>query len=43
MASEADPQHLHVDTFVVAAGRPERSPGSSANVPVELTSTYAAD
>lgn len=43
MATEADSQHLHVDTFVVAAGRPERSPGSSANVPVELTSTYAAD
>ncbi|MHA3834112.1 trans-sulfuration enzyme family protein [Terrabacter sp. AAH1] len=43
MASQADPQHLHVETFVVASGRPERSPGSSANVPVELTSTYAAD
>jgi cystathionine gamma-synthase len=43
VASQADPQHLHVETFVVASGRPERSPGSSANVPVELTSTYAAD
>ena len=42
MASDADRQ-LHVDTFLVSAGRPERSAGSSVNVPVELTSTYAAD
>ncbi len=43
MGIEADPQHRHVDTWLVAAGRPERSPGASVNVPVELTSTYAAD
>ncbi|KRC89453.1 cystathionine gamma-synthase [Terrabacter sp. Root85] len=43
MGTEADSQHLHVDTFLVASGRPERSPGSPANVAVELTSTYAAD
>ena len=43
VGTEADPQHRHVDTFLVSAGRPQRSPGASVNVPVELTSTYAAD
>jgi cystathionine gamma-synthase len=43
VGTEANSQHLHVDTFVVSSGRPERAPGSSVNVPVELTSTYAAD
>ena len=43
MGNEASSQHLHVDTFLVASGRPERSPGAPANVGVELTSTYAAD
>jgi cystathionine gamma-synthase len=33
----------HVDTVVVAAGRPSRRPGASVNAPVELTSTYAAE
>ncbi|MGW5238782.1 trans-sulfuration enzyme family protein [Monashia sp. NPDC004114] len=43
MGTEAEAGRLHVDTFLVAAGRPERAPGASVNVPVELTSTYAAD
>ena len=43
MGTEAESQHLHVDTFLVASGRPDRSPGSPANVAVGLTSTYAAD
>lgn len=38
-----DPGSLHVDSFLVTAGRPPRAPGASVNVPVELTSTYAAD
>src|SRR6478752_9123080 len=36
-------QSMQVETFLVASGRPGRSPGASVNVPVELTSTYAAD
>jgi cystathionine gamma-synthase len=40
---EVDAGALHVESYVVAAGRPARSPGASVNVPVELTSTYAAD
>jgi cystathionine gamma-synthase len=43
MATDSTPGPLHVDTVVVSSGRPGRSPGSSVNVPVELTSTYAAD
>ena len=43
MATESAPRPLHVDTVVVSSGRPGRAPGSSVNVPVELTSTYAAD
>ena len=43
MASEADAQSRHVDTFLVASGRPERAPGAPVNVPVQLTSTYSAD
>ena len=43
MAPENTPGPLHVDTVIVASGRPRRSPGASVNVPVELTSTYAAD
>ena len=43
MATDSVPGPLHVDTVVVASGRPGRAPGSSVNVPVELTSTYAAD
>ncbi|MER7071292.1 PLP-dependent transferase [Terrabacter sp. NPDC000476] len=43
MATEADPQQLHVDTFLVASGRPGRTAGSPVNVAVELTSTYAAE
>ena len=40
---EVDTANLHVESFLVAAGRPARGPGASVNVPVELTSTYAAD
>jgi cystathionine gamma-synthase len=40
---QEDAQQMQVETFLVASGRPERSPGASVNVPVELTSTYAAD
>jgi cystathionine gamma-synthase len=40
---EVDAGALHVESFLIAAGRPDRSPGASVNVPVELTSTYAAD
>src|SRR6478752_7022072 len=40
---DGDSQSMQVETFLVASGRPGRSPGASANVPVELTSTYAAD
>jgi cystathionine gamma-synthase len=43
MAPDTAPGPLHVDSVVVASGRPGRAPGSSVNVPVELTSTYAAD
>ncbi|GAA2035739.1 PLP-dependent transferase [Terrabacter terrae] len=43
MVREESSQPLHVDTFLVGSGRPERSPGASVNVAVELTSTYAAD
>ncbi|WP_347352253.1 PLP-dependent transferase [Intrasporangium sp.] len=38
-----DPSAIRPETLVVAAGRPPREPGASANVPVQLTSTYAAD
>jgi cystathionine gamma-synthase len=34
---------LHVDTFLVASGRPARDPGAPANVPVVFSSTYHAD
>jgi cystathionine gamma-synthase len=40
---DEDSQQMQVETFLVASGRPERSPGASVNVAVELTSTYAAD
>lgn len=43
MSPEVDPSSHHVDTWVVASGRPERLAGSSVNVPVALTSTYAAN
>ncbi|WP_076259859.1 trans-sulfuration enzyme family protein [Intrasporangium flavum] len=43
MVREEDARQLHVETFLVASGRPGRSPGASVNVPVELTSTYAAE
>ncbi|TQM62533.1 trans-sulfuration enzyme family protein [Humibacillus xanthopallidus] len=43
MALENAQAPLHVDTVLVASGRPQRTPGASVNVPVELTSTYAAD
>lgn len=43
MSHEVDPSVLHTDTYLVAAGRPPRTPGASVNVAVELTSTYAAD
>ena len=43
MVREESSQPLHVDTFLVGSGRPERSPGAPVNVAVELTSTYAAD
>ncbi len=43
MGTEAEPGRLHVDTFLVSAGRPEGAPGASVNVPVELKSSYAAD
>lgn len=38
-----DPTDLRPDTRVVLSGRPPHAPGASANAPVELTSTYAAD
>ncbi|MDN5794732.1 MAG: PLP-dependent transferase [Intrasporangium sp.] len=38
-----DEAATRIETLVVAAGRPPREAGASANVPVELTSTYAAD
>lgn len=38
-----EPATLAVETQVVTAGRPLPVPGAPANVPVELTSTYAAD
>ncbi|MEO7132282.1 MAG: PLP-dependent transferase, partial [Dermatophilaceae bacterium] len=41
--TEVHTDRLHVDTYLVASGRPARQPGSSVNVPVEFTSTYAAD
>lgn len=34
---------LHVDTFLVAAGRPPKDPGAPANAPVVFSSTYVAD
>lgn len=43
MSHEVDPSALHTDTYLVAAGRPPRTPGAPVNVAVELTSTYAAD
>jgi cystathionine gamma-synthase len=43
MALENAQAPLHVDTVLVASGRPRRTPGASVNVPVELTSTYTAD
>lgn len=43
MTHEVDPGSLHVDSYLVSAGRPPRAPGAPVNVPVELTSTYAAD
>ncbi|OFE16700.1 cystathionine gamma-synthase [Humibacillus sp. DSM 29435] len=43
MSHAVDPNTLHTDTYVVAAGRPTRSPGASVNPAVELTSTYSAD
>jgi cystathionine gamma-synthase len=43
MAPDHAPDPFHVDTVLVASGRPERAPGASVNVPVELTSTYAAN
>ncbi len=43
MATDSTPGPLHVDTVVVSSGPAGQAPGSSVNVPVELTSTYAAD
>lgn len=43
MSHEVDSSALHTDTFLVAAGRPERTAGASVNVGVELSSTFAAD
>lgn len=43
MTHVADGANLHIESFLVSAGRPPRVPGASVNVPVELTSTYAAD
>ncbi|MEO7754360.1 MAG: PLP-dependent transferase [Terracoccus sp.] len=43
MSHDVDPRSLHVESHVVAAGRPPRRPGAPVNVGVELTSTYAAD
>ncbi|WP_323096896.1 trans-sulfuration enzyme family protein [Intrasporangium sp. YIM S08009] len=43
MVRDEDSSQLHVETFLVASGRPGRSPGASVNVPVEFTSTYAAE
>ncbi|HET7399238.1 MAG TPA: PLP-dependent transferase [Intrasporangium sp.] len=37
------PTDVHVDSYLVGAGRPARQPGASVNPAVELTSTYAAD
>ena len=36
------PPGLAPATVVVAAGRPDRAPGAPVNVPIELSSTYAA-
>ena len=36
------PPGLAPATVVVAAGRPPRAPGAPVNVPIELSSTYAA-
>jgi cystathionine gamma-synthase len=41
--SDEHAQPLHVETHVVAAGRPPRAPGAPVNEAVALTSTYAAD
>ena len=43
MSPAVDPNTLHTETYVVAAGRPARSPGASVNPAVELSSTYVAD
>ncbi len=43
VTDEAHDGTLHIESYLVAAGRPPRVPGASVNVPVELTSTYAAD
>jgi len=45
MATEATADHpdSHVETFLIAAGRPPRAAGASPNPGVELTSTYVAD
>jgi cystathionine gamma-synthase len=44
-AERTSPQQngLRVETYLVTSGRPPVEPGASANVAVELTSTYAAD
>lgn len=38
-----DSAPLHLDTQVVALGRPARAPGAPVNPPVTFTSTYLAD
>jgi cystathionine gamma-synthase len=43
VGSEHETGGRHVETYLVSAGRPARTPGASVNVPVELTSTYSAD
>lgn len=34
---------LHVDSYLVASGRPDRRPGAPVNPPVDFTSTYVAE
>ena len=41
-AADSDLATVAPATLVVAAGRPPRSPGAPVNVPIELSSTYAA-
>lgn len=43
MSPDDGPAHLHLDTQVVALGRPQPVPGAPVNPPVTFTSTFTAD